>query len=197
MEAGDESEVTCLRLSPDESRIVVAYRNLLMRQFSVSTATLIKTWKSGHRGPILKIVYDTLEDGGALATGSADYSVRVWDTKKEYCTHNLKGSAGIVTSVLFCRNVHGRRLLYVGSQEGQIALWDLDLSQCLAKFRSDLGNAVVALIWNRDRLISADRGRTITVWIQLKSFRNYTSMVGFFNCVWNCQNCASSRFVGL
>ncbi len=34
--------------------------------------------------------------------GSSDATIKVWDVIKGYCTHNLKGSSGVVAYVFVC-----------------------------------------------------------------------------------------------
>ena len=35
-----------------------------------------------------------------LATGSADATVKVWDTVRKYCTHNLRKHSGVVRYIM-------------------------------------------------------------------------------------------------
>ena len=49
-----------------------------------------RTWKSVHRLPVLRCAIE--DSGSLLATGSADCSVKVYDLKRQYHTHNIKGS---------------------------------------------------------------------------------------------------------
>ena len=61
-----------------------------------------------------------------LAVGSTDSSIKVWDATKHYCTHNLRGSGGVVTLVLF----HPSRLhLITTSTDNSIRVWDLNTSK--------------------------------------------------------------------
>jgi WD40 repeat protein len=39
-------------------------------------------------------------NGTLLATGGADFTVKIWDVEHLYYTHNLKGSTSIIRSVL-------------------------------------------------------------------------------------------------
>ncbi|KAK6058745.1 WD domain, G-beta repeat protein [Cooperia oncophora] len=76
----DESlRITCICLDKSRSRLIVAYNNQVIREFTVSdeTPALARTWKTMHTAPILCMKMNS--DGTLLATGSADHTVKVWD----------------------------------------------------------------------------------------------------------------------
>ncbi|KAK6031010.1 WD domain, G-beta repeat protein, partial [Ostertagia ostertagi] len=117
----DESlRITCICLDKTRSRLIVAYNNQIIREFTISdeTPTLARTWKAMHTAPILCMKMNA--DGSLLATGSADHSVKVWDMVLQHCTHTLKG-AGVVSALSF---IHNNRLM-VGYLEGQVYMFDL------------------------------------------------------------------------
>jgi WD40 repeat protein len=61
-------------------------------------------------------------DGKTLASGSADYTIKLWDlaTCKEKAT--LKGHTSCVTSVAYSRD---GKTLASGNGDGTIMLWDV------------------------------------------------------------------------
>lgn len=94
------SEVASFTLFND--LIVVAYRNQLLRQFNWTTGTCLRTWKSVHKSAIICMTFDP--NGLFLATGGADFTVKIWDVEHLYYTHNLKGSTSIIRLV-FSQNL--------------------------------------------------------------------------------------------
>jgi len=70
----------------------------MVRVFDWLTAECVRSFKA-HDAPILAMAID--QTSTLLATASADSTVKVWDLHKGYCTHNFKGSMGIVTHVMF------------------------------------------------------------------------------------------------
>ena len=90
------SEVASFALFND--LIVVAYRNQLLRQFNWTTGTCLRTWKSVHKSAITCMKFEP--NGLLLATGGADFTVKIWDVEHLYYTHNLKGSTSIIRLVI-------------------------------------------------------------------------------------------------
>ena len=59
-----------------------------------------------------------------IPIGSSDGTIKVWDCEKQYCTHNLHGSKGIVT--LLCFHPSSRKLtLFSSSVDCAVRVWDL------------------------------------------------------------------------
>lgn len=57
-----------------------------------------------------------------LATGGADYSVKVWNLETRQCTHNFCGKS-VVSALCFMDN--GQKLV-VGYTEGQVLIFNLE-----------------------------------------------------------------------
>jgi len=65
-----------------------------------------------------------------LATGSSDSTVRVWDIVKGFCTHNFRGSHGVISIVRF----HPYKLqLFSSAADCKLRLWDLGTSAQVAE----------------------------------------------------------------
>ena len=89
------SEIASFAMNKD--LVVISYRNQLLRQFNWTTGTCLRTWKSVHKSAITCMAFDP--SGSLLATGGADFTVKIWDVEHLYYTHNLKGSTSIIRSV--------------------------------------------------------------------------------------------------
>uniref|UniRef100_A0A915KM67 Uncharacterized protein n=1 Tax=Romanomermis culicivorax TaxID=13658 RepID=A0A915KM67_ROMCU len=104
--------------------------NTLITQFQLrltqSCATVERTWKSGHRGPVTAFAFT--DDTHFLATGSADSTVKVWDLKAQYCTQTLKECSGCITCVQFSPSfflsdsltVEVKQFLFYGDDMGRL-----------------------------------------------------------------------------
>ena len=61
-------------------------------------------------------------------SGSSDSIVNVWDIEKQYCTHNLRGSQGIVNLVKFHSHQEDLRL-FTCAADCSVRVWDLNTSK--------------------------------------------------------------------
>lgn len=102
-----------------------------------------------------------------LATGSADHCVRVWDTDRGCCTHNLKGIHGGVISTLAFHPNAAIMQLASGGEDGSLALWDLNEARPAYAFpKGSHVSAVTAVAINDDGrfLLSAGRDQIVNIW---------------------------------
>uniref|UniRef100_A0A8C1WDL6 Transducin beta like 3 n=1 Tax=Cyprinus carpio TaxID=7962 RepID=A0A8C1WDL6_CYPCA len=99
-----------------------------------------------------------------LATGGCDGTIKLWDVVKQYCTHNLKGSSGVVHLVEFHPDI-SRLQLFSSSVDCGIRIWDLRTSKCICVLESHY-SAVTALAFSPDgqTLISSGRDKICSVW---------------------------------
>lgn len=132
--------VTCAVLSPDERYAVLASRSLQLCLWDLSTRSLVKKWK-GHVGPVVDMAYNA--DGSLMATCSSDNSVKVWDMKQYFLTHEFRGHTGVVTVVKFHPQVDKYRV-FSGSVDNTVKIWDLQRRKCLHTFTSHMG-AITAI----------------------------------------------------
>uniref|UniRef100_A0A672PIJ7 Uncharacterized protein n=1 Tax=Sinocyclocheilus grahami TaxID=75366 RepID=A0A672PIJ7_SINGR len=99
-----------------------------------------------------------------LATGGCDGTIKLWDVVKQYCTHNLKGSSGVVHLVEFHPDI-SRLQLFSSSVDCGIRIWDLRTSKCICVLESHY-SAVTSLAFSPDgqTLVSSGRDKICSVW---------------------------------
>uniref|UniRef100_A0A915D4E3 Uncharacterized protein n=1 Tax=Ditylenchus dipsaci TaxID=166011 RepID=A0A915D4E3_9BILA len=113
-----EARVTSFVLKEDDSEIVVAYTSDVLKRYSLDqdTPKLLHQFRATHSAPILLMKWLTKPDG----PGVLIFSTKIWDMKRQYCTHNFRGKF-IVTALCFIDS--GRKLL-VGYGEGLLRMFN-------------------------------------------------------------------------
>uniref|UniRef100_A0A0M3I8Z9 Utp13 domain-containing protein n=1 Tax=Ascaris lumbricoides TaxID=6252 RepID=A0A0M3I8Z9_ASCLU len=124
-EDDDASHVSCVQCSPDSHSMIVAYTNGLLREYILPAKTAIdakaqmnRQWRSTHTAPIKLIRFSS--NATMLATGSADFTLKVWKLESQCCVASLKGPTA-VTQALF---VDGERIL-IGYMDGSVNFYRL------------------------------------------------------------------------
>ncbi|XP_041474623.1 transducin beta-like protein 3 isoform X1 [Lytechinus variegatus] len=160
-------EVTCFAVTNDNEIIVVAYRNSLLKQWNWKDGTCTRTWQSLHRGPVVSMAFDSTST--LLATGSSDSTIKLWDIIRQYCTHNLRGSQGVVSLVQFHPDPDRLHLFSV-SDDNHIRIWDLKTSSCLCVLETHYG-AVTSLSFSHDgnTMLSSGRDSVVVIWDLVKN----------------------------
>ncbi|KAM9394310.1 transducin beta-like protein 3 [Pholidichthys leucotaenia] len=163
VEHDDQEDITSFTLSCDDEMLVTASRALLLKQWDWRNATCTRSWKAVHTIPVASMTFDPTST--LLATGGCDGTIKIWDVVKQYCTHNLKGSSGVVHLVEFHPDINKLQLFSSSSSDCDIRLWDLRSSQCVCMLQSHY-SAVTALSFSPDGgiMVSSGRDRICTVW---------------------------------
>ncbi|XP_062388240.1 transducin beta-like protein 3 [Sardina pilchardus] len=162
IEQDDQEDITSFSLSPDDEILVTASRALLLKQWDWKQGQCTRSWKAIHNVPVASMAFDCTST--LLATGGCDGTIKLWDVLKQYCTHNLKGSSGVVHLVEFHPDISLLQL-FSSSADCAIRIWDLRSSKCLCVLESHF-SAVTSLAFSPDgnTLVSSGRDKICTVW---------------------------------
>ncbi|KAG8145348.1 hypothetical protein E2320_011902 [Naja naja] len=162
IEQDDETEITVFALSDDDEILVTGSQALLLKQWDWLGNKCTRTWKAVHTAPVASMTFDP--SSTLLATGGCDSTIKIWDIPRQYCTHNLKGSSGVVHLVKFHPDISQPQLLS-SSMDNSIRLWDLKSSQCVSQLDNHY-SLVTSLSFcpDNETLISSGRDKICTVW---------------------------------
>ncbi|EPS28731.1 hypothetical protein PDE_03677 [Penicillium oxalicum 114-2] len=173
---GDGEIITSLAISPSASHAIVCSRSMSMRIYSLSPydddsqtieANLVRTLKP-HTAPVISTTID--QTSTLLATGASDGSIKVWDIRGGYVTHNFN-DRGIVSALTFFESSSAPRgstagfRLASGSEEGKVRVWDLHKRKSIATLESHV-SLVRSLSFSsqENALLSASRDKTVIIW---------------------------------
>ncbi|WP_331744302.1 hypothetical protein [Kitasatospora sp. NBC_01300] len=115
---------------------------------------------TGHTGAVTAVAY--APDGRTLATGSADHTVKLWDTTTHRMLATLTGHTGIVNAVAFSPD--GRTLASAGADH-TVRLWDVASGRTTGLLTGHTG-AVSSAAFSPDgrTLATAGADQTTRLW---------------------------------
>jgi WD40 repeat protein len=144
--------VTCVSWSPDGKRLATASGDDTAKIWDAAGGGELLTLK-GHTSPVHPIVWANCvlsvswsPDGTRLATGSEDFTARVWDAADGRQLLTLKGHTNRVKSVSWSPD--GTRLA-TGSYDGRVMVWDAASGRKLLTLEAS-GRWVWSLSWSPD-----------------------------------------------
>jgi GTPase SAR1 family protein len=138
----------------------------------------------GHTGVINQIAWSP--DGGMLASGADDKTIRLWDAQTGQQLHSLTGHTNLVLSVAWSPD---GGMLASGAVDGTIQLWEVQTGQQLHSLTGHTA-WVRSVAWSPDggMLASSADDRTIRLWEvqtgqQLRSLTGHTD--GIRSLAWS------------
>uniref|UniRef100_A0A4W4GVE9 U3 small nucleolar RNA-associated protein 13 C-terminal domain-containing protein n=1 Tax=Electrophorus electricus TaxID=8005 RepID=A0A4W4GVE9_ELEEL len=142
--------------------LVTASKALMLKQWAWKQDKCTRSWRAIHNVPVASMAFDCTST--LLATGGCDSTIKIWDVVKQYCTHNLKCSSGVVHLVQFHPDINLLQL-FSSSVDCGICIWDLRTSKRVCVLESHF-SLVTSLAFSLDghTLISSGRDKICTVW---------------------------------
>jgi len=143
-----------------ESQVVVEGEVLLQRLNVRHEAEVCLHCMTGHTDRVLCVAFSP--DGRTLATGSADKSVRLWESHSSKELHRLEGHAHHVRSMAWSPD--GQRLA-CGVADGSIALWNVPLRDRILLIDAHEDHVRAVCFNPADGfLASSSNDTTVTIW---------------------------------
>ena len=179
-----EDQIYCFDLSPTQEYIVTVHRSSLVRLWHLSSGKVEKLWKSQHRGPVVKVVFNA--DGHLICTSGADSTLRIWDYENSRCLAVLKDFTG--PSVLLQFHPNPSKLeIYAAGSDNCIYKWNYDTKSLEAKMKGHLSQVTAIAFADSttecEFLASASRDKVLIIWQvsdgkQVKVIPLYEELVG-------------------
>lgn len=179
---GDGEPITSLCLTPDASYLIICSRSRSMRIFrlhinkdGVSASCDLQRTLKPHTSPVISSSVEST--GSLLATGGADGTVKVWDIRGGFATHNFHPHGGIVSALLFFKTksydetrinqskTTSPLMLASAGEDGKVKVHDLMSRKLVATLESHV-SLVRTLSFSESKqiILSASRDRTMTLW---------------------------------
>ncbi|XP_054246864.1 transducin beta-like protein 3 [Indicator indicator] len=161
LQQDEDEDITSFVLSPDDELLVTGSRALLLKQWSWQEERCVRTWRAVHTAPVASMAFDSTST--LLATGGCDSTIKIWDMIKQYCTHNLRGSSGVVHLVQFHPDPSCLQL-FSSSIDYKIRIWDLSSSKCVAMLGGHFSAVTSLAFADGNTLLSSGRDKVCLVW---------------------------------
>ncbi|VDN93960.1 unnamed protein product [Brugia pahangi] len=162
----DLLRISTFLLNGNCNSIVVAYTNGLLRNYrlpllengsEVVNPEIIRQWKSTHSAPVLVMKFS--RGDALLATGSADFVVKIWNLEKRSCVGSLKGT-GAVSAIEF---LHKARVV-VGYTDGSSSLFCLETPKKLIfRWINHTSQIVSIIIRQLPEVVFVSRDQTLSI----------------------------------
>lgn len=182
----EEDHVLRFTLSPDNELLIIAYSSGIIRKFNLTNNLIERDFRSIHSAPVSFLKIN--QSSALLATGSSDGTIKLWNLKNHYCSHNLKGINGVIAciefhesedeSFLFCSggddNIHifdlktGKRISKLSGHCSTIT--DLEITPCGSNLIS-IGRDKLAIVWKipKEDTKTFEKIRTIPLYESVES----------------------------
>lgn len=185
---GHTNAVLSLALSPDGCYLASGHEDQTIRLWDIKNGTLIKTLRE-HTNRVWSLAFQPaipLDKEGRkkslLASGSADYTIKLWDWKSRNCRQTLYGHSSWVWSIAFHRN--GTQLAS-GSYDQTVKLWDIETGECLKTLQGHTSPVVcVAYSFDGKLLASCEFDGVIKLW-DAETGECCQTITGHTNSVWS------------
>lgn len=150
-------------LTSDGKLLIIAYNSGLIMKFNLVDDTIEREFKSIHSAPITCL--KTNPSNTLLATGSSDGTVKLWNLKNHYCSHNLKGVNGVISCIEFLESDEGD-LLFCAGGDDNIYAFEVETSKRISKLDRTHCSTITDLKISSDgsRLISVGRDKIAVFW---------------------------------
>jgi len=148
-----------IRVSPDGKWALSYADGHLMVETNIETARPRLPWDR-HLASVLALAF--APDGSHVVSGSADRTIRVWETDKWKCVRTIGNPGGVVHGLAVSRD--GQRIL-AGSEDGTVREFALTTGKPTRTLRGHSGHVrAVAYVEDGHTALSAADDGTLRLW---------------------------------
>ncbi|XP_013199187.2 transducin beta-like protein 3 [Amyelois transitella] len=161
-EDAESDQIYTFQMSHDNEVIVSAHKSGLMKLWDRTTGKQVKVWRSGHKGPVARLAFDSSND--CLASGGSDGNIRLWDLAHHTCTSSLRGAMGVFTVLIYHPNP-SKELIFGAADDTKIRSWNSKNGKESVIYSGHFSK-VTSLQFTADgeHMVSSGRDRVLILW---------------------------------
>ena len=196
---GHTSRIWSVAFSPDGQTLASGSEDYTIKIWDVNTAQCRQTLQA-HTSWVCAVAFSPIPpnppslggQGGILASGSYDQTVKLWDLKTGECLQTLAGHTNWVWSVAFSPD---GQILASGSGDHSVKLWDVRRGKCYCTLEGHTSRVwSVAFSPDGQMLASASSDQTVRCW-DVQTGECLHTLQGHTNLAWSVAFSADGRIV--
>ncbi|KPJ08179.1 Transducin beta-like protein 3 [Papilio machaon] len=158
----ETDQIYTFQLSNNNEIVVTAHKSGLMKLWDKNTGQQKKVWRSGHKGAVARLAFDSTDTN--IASGGSDGNIRLWDLNHYTCISSLHGAMGVFTIVKYHPDV-SKQLIFGAADDTKIRSWDSKSGKELQIYSGHFSK-VTSLLFTPDgeHMVSSGRDRVLILW---------------------------------
>lgn len=159
---GEDDQIYTFSLSHNNERIVSAHKSGLVKLWNRTTGEKLKMWRSGHKGPVARLIFDTLDEN--VASGGSDGTIRLWDLEHHTCISSLRGAMGVFT-VLKYHPHSTKQLIFGAADDTKIRSWNSKTGKEHLIYSGHFSKVTsIQFTSDGEYMVSSGRDRVLILW---------------------------------
>lgn len=158
----ESDQIYTFQMSHDNESIVTAHKSGLMKLWDRNTGKQQKIWRSGHKGPVARLAFDSTDV--SIASGGSDGNIRLWNLTHHTCTSSLRGALGVFTVLKYHPDTT-KQLIFGAADDTKIRSWNSTNGKESVIYSGHFSK-VTSLLFTSDgeHMVSSGRDRVLILW---------------------------------
>ncbi|CAG9786172.1 unnamed protein product [Diatraea saccharalis] len=158
----ESDQIYTFQLSHNNDLIVSAHKSGLIKLWERETGKLMKLWRSGHKGAVARLAFDSVDEN--IASGGSDGNIRLWDLEHNTCTSSLRGSVGVF-SILKYHPDSNKKLIFGAADDTKIRSWNSKTGKESILYSGHFSKVTsIQFTSDGEYIISSGRDRVLILW---------------------------------
>lgn len=155
-------QIYTFQISHDNSSVLTAHKSGLMKLWDRETGKQQKMWRSGHKGPVAMLAFESSDEN--VASGGSDGNVRLWDLSHNTCTSSLRGAMGVFSVLKYHSDV-SKQLIFGAADDTKIRSWNSKTGKEVLVYSGHFSKITsLQFCPDGEHMVSSGRDRVLILW---------------------------------